>query len=142
MSRICPVTKSVVLYLDCLECEEKECKMIGKSECYGQLSLLDVGEPPVTKDVCLSVGSFAKLLCSAGYAMGEKRLFQYMRSKDMLSRDNLPRQRYMELGYFKLISQRYQKAGIDNTYLKVVVTPKGQKWLKGVLDDERSMGRD
>lgn len=25
MAKICPVTKKYVLYLDCLECEEKEC---------------------------------------------------------------------------------------------------------------------
>lgn len=26
MSKICPVTKDVVLYLDCLECDDKVCK--------------------------------------------------------------------------------------------------------------------
>ncbi len=26
MSKICPMTNDVVLYLDCLECEEKVCK--------------------------------------------------------------------------------------------------------------------
>lgn len=26
MSKICPISKEKVLYLDCLECEEKKCK--------------------------------------------------------------------------------------------------------------------
>lgn len=26
MAKLCPITKTKVLYLDCLECEEKECK--------------------------------------------------------------------------------------------------------------------
>lgn len=32
MSKICPITKEKVLYLDCLECEEKICKKNNKSK--------------------------------------------------------------------------------------------------------------
>lgn len=32
MSRICPETKEIVLYTECLECEEKTCKKGGNNE--------------------------------------------------------------------------------------------------------------
>ena len=32
MAKLCPITSSSVLYLDCLECEEKVCKKINLEE--------------------------------------------------------------------------------------------------------------
>lgn len=32
MAKICPFTGSYVLYLDCLECEEKECEKVTEDE--------------------------------------------------------------------------------------------------------------
>ena len=49
MAKTCPVTGDIVLYLDCLECEDKECKNIYSNK-----------ESSDEKTMSCSVGGFAK----------------------------------------------------------------------------------
>ena len=36
MAKLCPITNSYVLYLDCLECDEKDCEKIGENNEYSK----------------------------------------------------------------------------------------------------------
>ena len=45
MSKLCPITKELVLYTECLECEEKMCKDINANE------LQKENKEPVSKTI-------------------------------------------------------------------------------------------
>lgn len=101
--------------------------------------------PPIVKSygpsACLSVGKFAKVLNSKGYDIGEKRLFQKLRDLKMIDRDNVPLQKYMDKGYFKIIRQEYREGNILRTYLKILITPIGQHYLEELLANEAACYR-
>lgn len=69
---------------------------------------------------------------------GPKRLFAFLREEGLLLTDgsNLPYQRYLDAGYFRVIEQRYHdKRGESCTYTRTLITGKGliylQKRLQG-----------
>lgn len=137
MSKYCPICKEFVVYLDCLDCVQKECKTMKIAE---QLTLFDLEEKP-TKSVCLSVGEFARLLSSKGYKIGQKRLFGFLRNSKIIDQKNIPYQRFLELKYFKLVKCEYEVKGEKKFSFKTFITPKGQIWIKGLLDNEKAMDR-
>lgn len=72
--------------------------------------LLDFAECITSSDDCISVGTLAKLLTENGFEIGQNRLFDYLRNNKYLYRrgnDNLPMQRYVEQGLFKIIENKY-----------------------------------
>ena len=137
MSKYCPICKEFVLYMDCLDCERKECKEMQFSV---QLKLFDLEEKE-TKNICLSVGTFARLLSSKGYNVGQKRLFKFLRENEIIDQDNVPYQRFIEAKYFKLVKCEFEVKGEKRVSFKTLVTPRGQVWIKGLLNDEKSMDR-
>ena len=106
-----------------------------------QLSLFDLPPAKVEPTACLSVGRFAKVLNSRGYAIGERRLFEKLRALKMLDNNNVPFQRYMEKGYFKIIRQQYQRGQVKHVYLKVLITPIGQHYLEELFVNEEACNR-
>ncbi len=106
-----------------------------------QLSLFDLPPVKVEPTACLSVGKFAKVLNSKGFPIGEKRLFIKLRSLKMLDNNNVPFQRYMEKGYFKIIRQQYQRGQVKHVYLKVLITPRGQNYIEELLVNEEACNR-
>lgn len=107
-----------------------------------QLSLFDIPAGPIKKQVCLSVGDFAKVLSSKGYAVGQMRLFDKLRVWKLIDKFNVPYQRYVEAGYFKIINERFSKGGrFPSTYLKILVTPNGQKYIEERYRNERDGNR-
>jgi len=102
-----------------------------------QLSLFDMPSTNQPKAVCLSVGDFAKVLSSKGIATGEKRLFNKLRKWGIIDKRNVPYSEYIRRGYFKLINESFTKAGrFPSIYLKVLVTPTGQKYIEERLRNE------
>ena len=90
---------------------------------------------------CLSVGKFAKVLNSKGFDVGEKRLFAKLRALKMLDNNNVPLQRYMQKGYFKIIRESYVRGPVKHIYLKVLITPIGQNFLEELYTNERACDR-
>lgn len=79
---------------------------------------------------CL-IGELAKLITQNGYAIGEKRLFAYMRENGYLGkhgeRYNIPNQQYIEQGLFELKKGvRSGNGGVLHTTVTPKVTGKGQ----------------
>lgn len=102
-----------------------------------QLSLFDMQYVQKSSPKCLSVGAFAKSLASRGYNIGEKRLFNKLRKWRLLNRENVPYQQYVARGYLKIINEYYKKGGcFPSIYMKVLITPDGQKYIEGRLKDE------
>lgn len=70
MSRICPINHSVVLYLDCLDCDDKICRHPNKShqnvkyelrEVYNKMHIIVIGIDQSYKDTGISVWFDGKL---------------------------------------------------------------------------------
>jgi len=75
----------------------------------------------------------AKLL-----GIGPKKLFARLRSMRVLNKDNVPYQRYIDNGYFKVHngSWVHPEAGIQY-YAKTNITNAGINWLEKQINAER-----
>ncbi len=79
--------------------------------------------------MALTITDTAKLM-----GVGSKTLFRWLREKKVLNEKNLPYQRYLDRGYFKVQRREYtdwrdKRVPYGQTY----VTPKGMSWLEGVF---------
>ena len=57
--------------------------------------------------------------------LGRNNLFKLLRTKNILNKDNMPLQRYIQGRFFKVIEKNYEK----DIYLQTQITPKGQQYL-------------
>jgi len=71
-----------------------------------------------------SVAAAAKIL-----GTGQKRLFDWLRKREILNGHNVPYQEYLEGGYFKLKESTYRAGDVDHIYPQTFVTGKGMVWL-------------
>ena len=72
----------------------------------------------------ISMNEVAKVLNIKGY--GRNNLFEFLRENKVLDRWNVPYQRYVDNGWFRVIEQHYQKNG------EPIVTTKTLAYQKGV----------
>lgn len=87
-------------------------------------------------DDCILVGTLAKLMCQNGFNIGQNRLFALLRQDVYLmtggERHNLPTQKAMDLGLFKILERTIINAdGSVKIVNTTVVTGKGQQYLMG-----------
>lgn len=75
------------------------------------------------------MGDFAKLLCQNGVAIGQKRLFAWLRQNGYLTSDNKPTQRATEQGLFRMTETLVvtSDGGFIRTTTKI--TGKGQTYF-------------
>lgn len=94
---------------------------------------VEYAEALLSSDNSQSIADFARFLCGKGVAIGQNRLFDWLREHGYLKYDNLPYQRFVDKGYFELMPQTYI-AGIKTiTRYKLFVTPKGQHYFTKIL---------
>lgn len=81
----------------------------------------------------ISMNEVAKVLNVKGY--GRNNLFEYLRQNKILQNNNVPYQRYVDSGWFRVIEQKYMKNGEPVITTKTLVYQKGvdaiRKMLKG-----------
>lgn len=79
------------------------------------------------------IGELAKILCQNGIAIGEKRLFQWMRDNEYLcsfgERYNQPTQRATEMGLFEMRKVTIQVGSATKVRTTTKVTGKGQVYF-------------
>ena len=79
------------------------------------------------------IGELAKILCQNGIAIGEKRLFQWMRDNEYLctsgERYNQPTQRATEMGLFEMRKVTIQIGSSTKVRTTTKVTGKGQVYF-------------
>lgn len=74
----------------------------------------------------VKVGDFAKMVSKRnGVQIGQNKLYKWMRDKKILTRDNIPYQRYMKAGYFEVAEFLLRGRPVKMTY----ITGKGQTYL-------------
>lgn len=120
--------------------EKERDELIPKAEFGGMIGI---------SNDCITMEEMAKVLHSHGIKdIGRNRLFAWLRAEKVLQRNNLPYQRYLESGFFKVHEYTYadRKTGEPRIGTKTTVTPKGQMaivhswvtWLRGEnLEEEK-----
>lgn len=71
----------------------------------------------------ISMNEVAKVLAIKGY--GRNKLFEFLREEKILDRYNVPYQRYVDCGWFRVIEQKYMKDGEPIVTTKTLVYQKG-----------------
>lgn len=72
------------------------------------------------------MGTFAKYAQKQGITMGRNTLFKWLRDQGVLMDNNVPYQRYLNAGWFKVIELTYNTGSGQYTNPKTLVTGKGQ----------------
>ena len=78
----------------------------------------------------LSMGEVAKTL---NMGLGRNNLFLILRVKGILNFDNVPYQRYINAGYFKLVERAYDVNGNPKVATTTYVSQKGLDYIRKVL---------
>ena len=96
---------------------------------------VEFADQVASTDALITIGTMAKVASDKGIAMGQNRLFQFLRDMHILidsedKRKNLPYQEYLDRGYFKVREKAFHKRnGIYEPYFQTMVTGKGQLYI-------------
>ena len=80
----------------------------------------------------ISMNEVAKVLNIKGY--GRNKLFEFLRDNSVLDRWNVPYQRYVDNGWFRVIEQHYQKNGEPVVTTKTLVYQKGVDGIRKMIN--------
>ena len=80
----------------------------------------------------ISMNEVAKVLNIKGY--GRNNLFEFLRENKVLDRWNVPYQRYVDNGWFRVIEQHYQKNGEPIVTTKTLVYQKGVDGIRKMIE--------
>ena len=84
----------------------------------------------------IDMGKMAKLLKDENINIGRNRLFEWLRKKDILMRNNIPYQRYIDGGYFQVKESTFETPYGTKTQQTTYVTGKGQIYITEKLRKE------
>lgn len=110
-----------------LEAEKQVLIMKPKAEFYDDVA--------GSKD-SIEVGHVAKVLAIKG--IGRNKLFEILRDKKILDRNNIPYQTYVDRGYFRVLEQKYQvPTGETKINIKTMVFQKGIEYIRNIIKGEK-----
>ena len=79
----------------------------------------------------ISIGECAKVL---NMGIGRNKLFEFLRQQKILRENNEPYQKYIDLGYFRQIEQKWHTPeGDTKIYIKTLVYQKGLDFIRKLL---------
>ena len=81
----------------------------------------------------VSLGDVAKVLGIKG--LGRNNLFELLRTKGVLNKDNIPYQRFIDNGYFRVIEQKYTKGGETHINFKTLVYQRGVDYIRKMVTE-------
>lgn len=86
----------------------------------------------------ISMNEVSKVLGIKGY--GRNNLFEFLRNNGILDRWNVPYQRYIDCGWFRVIEQKYTRQGEPCVTTKTLVYQKGVDAIrKKILSAEKTI---
>lgn len=124
------LVKKSMKYLEekCNALLEENQEMKPKAEFFDQVA---------SSKTAIQMSEVAKVLNYPGY--GRNRLFEFLRNKKVLMANNIPYQKYVDCGYFRVIEQKYTKPSGDTAInIKTLVYQRGINFIKKTLDKELS----
>ena len=81
----------------------------------------------------LSMGEVAKVL---DMGIGRNKLYKFLRDKNILMEDNIPYQRYVDAGYFKLTEKHYMSGEDSIVSTSTYVKQKGVDYISKLLQKD------
>lgn len=88
-----------------------------------------------SKDV-IDIGNCAKVL---NRNIGRNNLFEFLRNRKVLQQDNIPYQKYIDSGYFRVIETKYTiPSGETKISLKTLVLQKGVAYINKLLREKEN----
>lgn len=121
-------------YADALQLAANQAKQIEE-----QNKLIEEQKPKVeffdqvtdSKDA-VDMKECAKIL---NMGIGRNRLFEFLRSRSILDRKNLPYQIFIDRGYFRTVETSYTKSdGTNCINIKTVVYQKGMEYIRKLIE--------
>ena len=82
-----------------------------------------------SEDDSIDMGTMAKLLAKDGIKIGRNRLFEILRTLNILMDDNLPYQRFIDSGYFEVVEYTMWIRNEPKLCRQTLVTGKGQLYV-------------
>ena len=111
--------------------EEKERLMLENKTMLPKAEFYD--DVAGSKDA-ISIGEVAKILGIR--KLGRNNLFQLLRDKKILQPNNQPYQKFVDIGYFRIIEQRYTTQNGDTKInIKTLVYQKGLDFIRRIIKE-------
>ena len=101
-----------------------------------QRPLIDFANKVSDSSNLIDMGKMAKLLKDEHINIGRNRLFEWLRRKEILMKNNMPYQRYIEGGYFQVKESVYETPYGSKTQQTTYVTGRGQIYITEKLRKE------
>lgn len=98
-----------------------------------QRPLVDFANKVSDSSNLIDMGKMAKLLKDEHINIGRNRLFEWLRRKEILMKNNMPYQRYIDGGYFQVKESVYETPYGSKTQQTTKITGKGQIYMNVVL---------
>ena len=86
-------------------------------------------------DNAIDMETFSKILHDKNIRIGRNRLFELLKYNKYLTKFNLPYQKYVDAGYFKVVEVPYQIGNKKFIRAKTVITGKGQIYFFNKIKD-------
>lgn len=84
----------------------------------------------------IDIGNCAKVL---NRNIGRNNLFEFLRNRKVLQQDNIPYQKYIDSGYFRVIETKYTiPSGETKISLKTLVLQKGVAYINKLLSEKEN----
>lgn len=115
-------------YLEALEAlvESEKVKLAQAKQLEEQRPKVEFATQVTNSEDCIDVGDFAKAIQNENIKMGRNKLFAWLRDNKYLMEDNVPYQKYINNGYFRVIETVKETDFGDRVYVKTLITGKGQ----------------
>lgn len=85
----------------------------------------------------ISIGDLAKVLAIKG--MGRNNLFEFLRNNKVLMNNNTPYQKYVDLGMFRVIEQKYMRDSEVCINIKTLVYQKGVDYVRNLIQKNHAV---
>ena len=116
--------------------DEREKRLAAEQIIEEQRPLVDFANKVSDSSNLIDMGKMAKLLKDEHINIGRNRLFDWLRRKEILMKNNIPYQRYIDDGYFQVKESVYQTPYGTKTQQTTFVTGKGQIYITEKLRKE------
>lgn len=83
----------------------------------------------------IQMADVSKVLAIPGY--GRNNLFEFLREEGILDKYNIPYQRYVDCGWFRVIEQKYMKNGEQFVSTKTLVYQKGVDAIRKRINSKK-----
>ena len=109
---------------------ERKARKLAEETIKQQKPLVDFANQVSDTTDLIDMKTMAKLLKDNNINIGRNRLFEFLRMKKILMKDNQPYQQYVDAGYFKVNEYTYTNSlGQTKTNRQTFITGKGQLYI-------------